>query len=192
MDQVAIWITAVGTLLTGLSALAVFWQLRQAHRSEVLEQANRITWWLEPAPKDDKGTRVRVFADAASFQGGDYPNLPHAALFILNGSDNCVYEGSLQLPESFDPGDGKEERFIWRQIGVIPPGPPAEFRVPISVSAHSSPTASLRRKADLPFNRHVEWVEFRDRNNKVWRRFGDGTLKPQPDRPPETETAYSP
>jgi hypothetical protein len=31
-----------------------------------------------------------------------------------------------------------------------------------------------------------ESVEFRDRNNKLWRRFGDGRLEQQADRPAVT------
>jgi hypothetical protein len=40
-------------------------------------------------------------------------------------------------------------------------------------------------------NRYVEWVEFRDRHSVLWRRFGDGRLAKQPDRPANTTTAYS-
>jgi integrase len=29
----------------------------------------------------------------------------------------------------------------------------------------------LRGKADIPFNKLVEWIEFRDRNNRIWRRY---------------------
>jgi len=100
-----------------------------------------------------------------------------------------VTRRALKLPEFFDHGDAPEPPKLWRQMGVLPPGT-TQFRIP--VPPQSTTTWMLRTKADLAFNKHVEWVEFRDRINIIWRRLGDGRLEKQPDRPPNTETAYSP
>jgi hypothetical protein len=200
-DQIISWISGLGSLMAGVGALAVLlWQLTRAHTGdqkkraqEERDQASHITWWLEVIPKGEEVPAVRDFADSGGeWFGADYPRLPHAAILIRNGSEDCVYEGSLQLPSWFDPGpewDTALKPIIWRQLGVLPPG---TVRYHIPTSYMHTPTQSARRKSDLAFNRHVEWVEFRDRKDVIWRRFWDGRLERQPDRPPNTETAHAP
>ena len=193
MNQMPNWISGIGSLMAGATAVVVliwqFWRARKGDQEkrdrEERDQAGRITWWLEDVPDGDTREGVRDFADAAP----DYPELKYAAIFIRNGSEDCIYECSLKLPEFFDHGDAPEPPKLWRQMGVLPPGT-TQFRIP--VPPQSTTTWMLRTKADLAFNKHVEWVEFRDRINIIWRRLGDGRLEKQPDRPPNTETAYSP
>jgi hypothetical protein len=173
-----------------VAAIVLIMQRLQASRQELREQASRITWWLDAVPDEDKREGVRRFADGAEFFIGDYGDLRRAALFICNDSGNCVYEASLKLSDLFARQVGEKFRqILWRQLGVILPGT-AEYRVPVPFDP--TPTASARSRSDIPFNLLVDWVEFRDRNNKLWRRFGDGRLEQQADRRAVTEAMRAP
>jgi len=175
---------ALGSLMAGITAVVVlvwnFWRVRKA---DLRDQASRITWWLEK----DNDTRegVREFADAAVDDSG----FKYVRIFIRNGSEDCIYECSLKLPKFLNYDEMPRLPEDWRQIGVLPPGP-SQFR--IQVTSQPTPTQELRTKADLFFNKHVEWVRFRDRNDTLWKRYGDGRLEKQPYQKPYTETEYSP
>jgi hypothetical protein len=147
---------SLGSLMAGVTAVVVLiWQFWRARKADLRDQASRITWWLEKVPDNDTREGVREFADVAV----DWEDSNFAAIFIRNASEDCICECSLQLPKFFDHDNAPEPPKKWRQIGVLPPGH-SQFHIPVTFQP--TPTKELRTKADLAFNKHVEWVEFRE------------------------------
>jgi len=87
MNQVPNWISGIGSLVAGATAVVVliwqFWRARKGDQEkrnrEERDQAGRITWWLEDVPDGDTREGVRDFADAAP----DYPELKYAAILSV-------------------------------------------------------------------------------------------------------------
>lgn len=200
MGSLADWVGGVGSAAAAATAVGVLLHERglrkkqeaAEHQREQQSQASKVTWWLEkPDTSPDAGV-PRPFVDGAE-QWTDYGQHHLERLFILNSSGDCLYEVTVQLPDAFwdDREDGLPLNFtphLVRQVGTLPPGGHM-FEIP--VASPMTPTQGDRRKAATAFNQHVRWVEFRDRNDILWRRLGDGSLEEQPQRPAETNSFHS-
>lgn len=209
--EVANWVIALGTVSTSCFALRTLRNDGKKLRAEQLaelekkrerrlraerDHAECVTWWTDVAGAM-ANLPVRPFADAADIE---YDPEYCTRIVLSNNSHDCLYEVSLQLPEPWGPvwltrGDFVDDdeaqeyfkKYRWRQVGVLPPGLTC-FVVP--VPTEMSPTQASQHAADPAMNRYVAWVEFRDRHSVLWRRFGDGRLVKQADRPVNTTTAY--
>ena len=70
MNQMPNWISGIGSLMAGATAVVVliwqFWRARKGDQEkrdrEERDQAGRITWWLEDVPDGDTREGVRDFA----------------------------------------------------------------------------------------------------------------------------------
>lgn len=195
------WIGGIGSMLAAVTAVAIL--ISEVYRSRSIADAQReqtkraqaglVTWWTDNVGPPE--AVPREYADAAEAPSESRPisywdDLPTSRLFIRNGSEDCIYEVSLQLPAGFHPSPEhfRDTPLLWRQVGVLPPGT-SEFSVPKSF--RGTPTEIARAWHEDRFNLLVDWVEFRDRNGSLWRRFGDGHLEEQPPRAASQGATYT-
>jgi hypothetical protein len=200
---VADWVGGIGSVSAAAIALIVLlWELiratvrRRADRErDRREQASRVTWWTEAA-RSTMNNVAREFVDGAEYWT-DYNAADRARIVIQNNSADTLYETTLLLPDRFGiaemdehgtPSGNQPSDYLLRQIGVLPPG---SSYVDIPIPIPPSHTQEFRTRNYAAFNRYVEWIEFRDRNNVIWRRHGDGRLEEMPDREPVTEVLYA-
>jgi heme exporter protein D len=181
----------IGSLVSGLTAAVLLVMQRrtitrehaQRNREERQRQAIGVTWLTERRAAPDENSELRPFADAAHDAPGYVQNV---ILAVHNASDNCIYDCTVQTAP-FDEPENAHLRH--RQIGVLPPGV-TRFKVPVP-AVDRTPTMAARHRVDISYNVLVEWLEFRDVSQVVWRRYGDGRLESQPSRPRDTTTAHS-
>jgi hypothetical protein len=164
----------------------------EVHRQE-RAQAMQVSWWIDRVEwwdptKDDTNESVRPFVDAGPdfSAGGFHPDMYiPVPLVILNSSGDCLYHVEVKLPDYYCPEAPR------RQAGVLPPGR-SRFMVLGDIGyLYASPTQGTRRQGDAAWNRMVEYVEFRDRDDVIWRRDRNGGLQKQEWRPPEPGPLYA-
>lgn len=179
-------VSAIAAVVSAVVASAVLVrQNRRDARSQLRAQAIRLTWWTL---ESSEGLVLRPYADAGPSWPDPHGLLSQAVIAIRNASDDCLYELTLSLVDRYFVESKEPDWISVRQKGVLPPG---TIYCHLPFPAGPTPTSDMRRSTVLPYNLLVEHVRFRDRNNRVWKRFFDGRLEQQPNADPVTEPLYS-
>jgi hypothetical protein len=183
------WGTVAGAVFSALAflafGLAFLWEVnkrREDDRASAIDrrqaQANGIAWYLERWDHDREPRHsLRQPEDAAdSDAGGD--DFERAILVVSNASTNCVTEAVATVP-------GMEGDLSRRGIGVVPPGL-TRYLIPVRAMMDGGSKMS-GRVGDIPNNKLVRTLQFRDQGDVTWIRTQNGALEELPYRKPGTD-----
>lgn len=180
-DWMQAWGTIGGVVAGSLAALILWFEWARAQRENKRRHAEHLTWYLRERRQAD--TELRTPADAGEHTHDPPPDwVTEAVLVVINSSDSCIYQVTVSIPEFRNYSSVGIQYLAERGLGTVPPGQTA-FVMPMRGYRSPGSTAA-RHVSELPSNRPVEYVQFRDPAGPWWRRSNKGELTEVPNTDP--------
>lgn len=144
------------------------------------EQATKITWWTRRPGIGETVDRTAYGGRPDDERNPDDEVFEDVDLHILNASDSAIYACVVRAAQHRNQVTGT------RWAGIVPPGKQIYAE---RIFCGDSPTGASRAAAAISAGGAVEYVEFADSNQHIWRRFMDGRLV-EVDKSPEVSDQY--